>query len=528
LLLWYKNFSRDPLSLKKYEYGDHIHVPGLFARLWRAWVIRPELLSLDIALPGFFILIALPVCLFLSVSVPTGEPPDEPAHIIRAASLLHGNFFGERQTWKDMEGNVIPGAGVVANPALLEASLNIFPNSHSIVDKKMSADLLLRLHSIKWAASPTFLYAPNTAVYMPLFYIPAALALGVSHELGVAPHAAILLGRIVNSLCFTAIGLLALMIARHGRGILFCVLTLPMTLSLAASFNQDGLLIAVSTLAAALLTRRALSGGAYWLSSALLACVIAAKIAYIPLAGMMLIPLCQERRLPNWRPAIKVSLITALPGILWTVFSLLYVASPFVRGPAYHPGPLWPGNPNTLFHTTDARSQLEVFLHNPLLIAELPAHDWRTDAILSRLRELIGVLGQLDVLLPHSLYWLWYVALVSALLASVVRMENSPQIPNIKAVAVGVGAIILSYIAIYDVQYLSWTLVGAADVDGVQGRYGLPLLAFLAPVIPRLFLVSNRSMFILVRGALMAPAAVAAGAGLVVLPQVIVLTYYLR
>jgi uncharacterized membrane protein len=34
-------------------------------------------------------------------------------------------------------------------------------------------------------------------------------------------------------------------------------------------------------------------------------------------------------------------------------------------------------------------------------------------------------------------------------------------------------------------QYLSWTEVGAVLVDGVQGRYFIPLLPFLALLFPR-------------------------------------------
>jgi hypothetical protein len=302
-----------------------------------------------------------------------------------------------------------------------------------------------------------------------------------------------------------------------------------MTLSLASSCNQDGLLVATSTLAAALLTRCTSPRGiSYWLGGAALACVIAAKIAYLPLAGAMLIPLCRDWRVASWRPVLKGVLLTAIPGLLWAAFSISYVASPFVRGQAYHPGNLWPGDPARLFHTTDTNAQLQVFLRNPLLVLSLPVREWRPELIWLRLREMVGVLGQLDVLLPQPLYLLWYMALPVAIVADLIGNDDGPRTPQVGSVIVGTVAIILSCVAIYDVQYLSWTLVGALDIDGVQGRYGLPLLAFLAATVPTFYLTSHRPIFGLIRGILLLPATVAAAIGLVLLPQVTLLTYYLQ
>jgi hypothetical protein len=467
----------------------------------------------------------------LAVSVPIGEPPDEPAHIVRAASLLHGDLFGQRREWKDADGNIITGAGITANPALLDASLGYFPQVGSAVEKKMTLEIFDRLSNMNWSASPKFLYAPNTAVYMPLFYVPAAFALGLAHELQFLPHDAILAGRLTNAVCFALVGLTALLLARRGRGILFVALTLPMTLSLAASFNQDGLLIATSALAAALLTRCVVPRGTcYWMSGVGLACIIAAKIAYLPLAGALLIPAFHSRQSRNSHPTVNVPVLAfaTLPGIVWTLVSLVYVASPFVRGPAYHPGPLWPGDPRSVFHTTDAHAQFQVFRHSPSLLFILPMHEWRSDVIWLRLREMVGFLGQLDVLLPQPLYVLWYWAIPSSILACLIEQKDASEMPRAGGAIVGVVSVILSCIAVYDAQYLSWTVVGATDIDGVQGRYALPLLAFLAPAIPGFRVTSWRRMVDVMRSFLLLPAAAAAAIGIAVLPQVILETYYLR
>jgi hypothetical protein len=242
----------------------------------------------------------------------------------------------------------------------------------------------------------------------------------------------------------------------------------------------------------------------------------------------MLAPFCHGWKYLNWRRRISGLILTVVPGLLWAILSMHYVASPFVRGQAYRPGPLWLGDPGRVFHTTDAAAQFQVFLHNPLLTLELPLHEWRPELISLRVREMVGVLGQLDVLLPHRLYLLWYLALFVTVGADMVRGRDEAHLDAKASVFVGIAAIILSCITVYDVQYLSWTLVGAADIDGVQGRYALPLLAFLAPALPAFYLSSRRVTFNLVRSALMLPAVGAAACGLVVLPHLILVTYYLR
>jgi hypothetical protein len=167
-----------------------------------------------------------------------------------------------------------------------------------------------------------------------------------------------------------------------------------------------------------------------------------------------------------------------------------------------------------------------VFLHNPLRLLSLPFSGLYDESAF-RVRELVGVLGWIEFLLPPRLYQLWYWAIPLAFLADVAKPQGSREAPgwfNNLLVAV---AIIASVFALYDVQYLSWTPVGAAAVDGVQGRYGIPILAFLSVVAGsqgNTFARISRGL----SGLLAMPAVAAAAVGLVVLPQIIVLTYYLQ
>ena len=222
----------------------------------------------------------VPTGLFLAVFVPPGQIPDEPAHVARIESLLHGEITGHRRPGLDAAGHRITLSGVVINEAP-------FTVSHLFGDlapgRKMSAAVQQRLDSVPWASHTSFVFAPNTAVYFPVFYLPAAVGMGLGRLHGLTPYGAIVAARVANLLAYVVVSAFALALARRGWRLMFAALSLPMTIWLAASCNEDGLLIASTCLAAALLTRAAAPrGAAYWAAAALLACVIAVKPAYLP------------------------------------------------------------------------------------------------------------------------------------------------------------------------------------------------------------------------------------------------------
>lgn len=485
-------------------------VPGA-PRLWPAMHGVQRLL-----LPSLFLLFSLPVLLLQSVLVPPGEVPDEVAHIARAASLLHGEVIGHRQTRTNADGRVVTEAGVTVNPGLIGAAF-AFGQRDKKVTPELQADFKVR----PWAPAAGFAPVPNTAVYTPTFYLPGAFGLGVAHLLHRGPYRAILAGRILNSLTYAALGLAALLLARRLRGVLFATLLLPMSLALAASFNQDGLMIASSVLAAALLTRG--TPASYWAAGAILAAVIAAKPPYIPLALVMgVVPAAYLGRNSRLQRLGGVAL-AGLPALAWTALAQSRAMVPFERGEAYHPGPLWPGDPSRVFLTTDPSAQLQVLLHRPLLGITLPLQElqvwWE-----GHLQQFVGYLGLLDTPLPDDLYTLWYAAILAVLAGEAFGARHDATGPRALQSLAIISLAVLSAWLVYIAQYLSWTPVGNAMLEGVQGRYFIPLLPVLGLAVPRLVLPGGSVL----RHVLRVPAVAAAGAGMVAVPVLTVMAYYMR
>jgi hypothetical protein len=462
----------------------------------------------------------VPTGLFLAVFVPPGQIPDEPAHVARIESLLHGEITGHRRPGLDAAGHRITLSGVVINEAP-------FTVSHLFGDlapgRKMSAAVQQRLDSVPWASHTSFVFAPNTAVYFPVFYLPAAVGMGLGRLHGLTPYGAIVAARVANLLAYVVVSAFALALARRGWRLMFAALSLPMTIWLAASCNEDGLLIASTCLAAALLTRAAAPrGAAYWAAAALLACVIAVKPAYLPLAAFMLLP-CAGRARRDWASAAAAMAAASVPGVIWALVTLRYVSGPLIWGPPYHPGPLWPGDPELWFAGSDPAAQLRVLLHHPMLVITLPLDTLRATGLLD-LQEAVGILGTLNLIMAGAMYALWYAAIVLALLGDGIAPREARR-PGAGVALIGLLAVAATVIAICELEYLTWTKVGDGPlIQGIQGRYAIPLLPMIAIALPLIRLPFSARL----GAALALPAFAMAAAGMVYLPAVVLQAYYLR
>lgn len=410
-----------------------------------------------------FAALGLPLCLILAVLVPLGEVADESAHLLRAVALLDGQVVGHRETVTYSDGVARPAAGVTVDPAWEALSRGRPPAPDTVpVPEPMPAP-----------GRPAFLPLYTIGTYFPGFYVPAAFGLGAGEALGLAPAAAARLGRLANAAAYGALALAALALARRGRALLFGVLVLPMGLSLAASFNQDALMIAACALAAALLT-----GEEPWrrrLAALLIALVILAKPPYAAIAAMLLVPLPPRFWTSPvvWR-RVGTAVLVVLPGALWIAYATATVATPVPRL-AYEAGPLWTGPRPAQFLGTDTGAQLRVLLADPSLLLTLPAQ-----CLLSLKRALtlaagaIGIFGWLDKPLPVAIYAAWGVGLAAlALLCG-----RSLRLRWIDLALLGFAALLTAWLVVLS-QYLSWTDVGDVRIHGPQGRYFLPLIPML-------------------------------------------------
>ncbi len=486
------------------------------------------------ALPALYLLLALPLCLVLAPLIPPAEAPDEGAQVLRADSLLHGEFIGARATIPTPEGPRLeavlhgdPGLRrlMLMGPELPAGARNLAlePRERETPER----ETLERMGALRWGGTSE-LYPAQTAAYPPVFYLPSALGLLVARWSGAPPLVGLFTARIANTLATVLIGAVALALARRGRLLMLAMLCLPMTLWLAASVHPDAPMLACVALAAALIGRwlagERAHGLSVWVGAVLLGCVIALKPPLFPMAGLLLLPLRRSAWAGRGAVATRIgaAALALILGLGWTAYAQREVAVPFVRGEPYAAGPLFPGPPGTMFRTTDAAAQLRVLTADPLRLLALPLRTMRDEAGI-KAREAIGVLGRLDLPLPGWLYGLWTVVLAAAVLGDMLagrRRDGSQAQETLLVGAIGVACLFATYLALY----LSWTLVGAERIEGVQGRYLLPLLALLGLALPRVKVPGAP----LLRVACVSLIALALLASALVLPTLAAQAYYLR
>jgi len=188
--------------------------------------------------------------------------------------------------------------------------------------------------------------------------------------------------------------------------------------------------------------------------------VIMARPPYLPIACLLLLPTAI-----SLRKRLVCLLVMVGPVLSWSMI-------------AAH----WSQRPASAAQLT---AQLHALAHHPLMFAHAlrAALGLQIHELFPWGREFIGVLGWLDTTLPPA-----YHLGAGLLLLAALALSCPPVLPPFSGRA-RLGAllcIVAAALAILFFQYLSWTPVGAAYIDGVQGRYFLPLAAILPLALPRL------------------------------------------
>jgi uncharacterized membrane protein len=411
--------------------------------------------------------LSLLYCVYAFVAmliVVTRLPPfmgaDEPNHLRRANLLTEGELTGSR----------VRVGGALTSGGVEEENLNRVEALYAPM--KFHPEVKLRSidsakgGAIPWGQDRIEQSFENTAIYPPAFYLPSAVALGIGKAQGSSITKSLTLARVANAMVCLIVGYFAVRSAKNAAKFLFAILLLPMSLVLSTSVSQDGLLIAVASLACACLARglqknRSITIMELSVSVVCLALVGMAKPPYV-LFSFFLLVVHTEKPSLKWAAA-AVSTVSALA---WHGLMAANVQTPMQR----------PGL------RLDSSTQLALLLHRPWQFGTVLYQTLRHQGS-ELFAQFVGELGWLDTPLPKLYYLAALLILVSA---TVLTYSATSKVMERRSISVLIimGATVL---AIFGALYLAYTPVGSPQVDGVQGRYFLPVAAFLP-----LVLVGNR------------------------------------
>lgn len=413
-------------------------------------------------LAAAFIIYGLLGVALLAVCTPPFQNPDESNHLAKAVQVADGTFLSSRFVVAAADGTSVVLAGGRADPGPFTASV---PFNPLVGNNAVRVARTAWAPEVRWSSERPMLNFPNTAMYPPLLYVPPAIGVEIGRLAGWTVTRTLILSRLINGILAVAIGAVAVFAAGAEAVWLFAILALPMSLAVMASVSQDSLSLAFGALAGTMLLRlRRESARPKPLLITLvvtLVLIATAKPPYAPLALVVLgIPTLR------WRTRLLVFAVIAACVGGWLVFGAAATYTDFGR---------------TLAQPADPAAQVALLMEHParifVVVVRTLGDSWKLF-----LEEFTGRLGWLDTGLGRPFRWIATGMLVVAGCAASLVERRDPAGPlGRPSVAAGV---LLAGFGMMASLYVSWTAPGAPLIEGVQGRYFLPLALIGVAVLP--------------------------------------------
>lgn len=417
---------------------------------------RKRLTTLSAIFAGFF-------SLLLTVLIPPLQSPDEPAHIARAYALLDDDIavkdLGSR-TNQEID------AGLIA----YSRSWGYLPYR---AEQQVTQELAERSRRLHWEDKTAVYYNP-AAIYFPALYAPAAVGMGLTKAMQQPPWSVVSWARFGMWAFAVACFLLALYIAQGGHAVMAASMLLPMTLAQTGSANLDAATIPASYLLLALYTwlfspveATAPTTVKRWglLSSWLLLSLLALAKPIFLVFLVLPVALAWTRR----KPAL------ALPSLV--VLALVLAWQGHVAQSFANPNPDLLDSPfSRLWEALIAPRETSLLV-------------WATiDAKFDFYwQSMVGILGWLDTPLGQGTYFSASVLLAASLVSDAMRPRSIGARTRLAFwltfIAYCLGTLLL--------LWATWTPPGNPVIEGVQGRYFLPLLPALSMGVSGLLLTRS-------------------------------------
>ena len=397
--------------------------------------------------------IVLACALVVGAIVPPFQSPDEFDHVKRAYFLSKGQWLLTAAPGHASGGWVDGGLVDFMHPFQSVAS----DPELQITRAQLQASL-----EVGWQGTPRFVEAPGTGYYLPLVYLPQAVALAFGELAGASVDASYRLARLAAGVT-AAMLLLAGFQRCRPSAFVMALLLMPMTVFQWAGAGIDALSIGATCLAMALWLESERSGRVPSASRIAVVALLVMTVVgcRIHLAPLLLLPLMMLRPLSSRRV-----LLGLLPSLL--VGAWVAVALATTRHP--HQAEL---------STVD---KLLIYVGEPTIVLEqLWATVTTPNLITFYGRSFVGVLGWLDTDLSPTSYAAWALLLGGTLAWSLALANWRDALP---CVGLSVAMAAASAFVVLVMLQLMWTPIDAPVIDGIQGRYFILPMLVLAMAIP--------------------------------------------
>ena len=399
-------------------------------------------------LEKMFLTFAIPIGMMYAIYMLPTYVPDENTHLYRAYQISIGNFIEKREHPQDAPAVEIPTnllESTIANEQVTNYGFvysNLFGNNDY---------------------SKTTIVGNAAQNYFPILYVFSSAGLFVGKMLQLNPYITLYLAKIFNFISFLVLGYYTIKKLPFGKLLMLAYLMTPMMLHQATSLSADSLTNSVSLFFIAYTLKlvkreKVMNKKEEVLYYFLVAFIAIAKIAYMPLVVLSWLFIGNK----NYTKAQKIRIVL-ISTILGTVLSLGWYAFGTLN------------YPDTRDYITEnninGTEQLKYILSNPLGYIKV-LQNTLNSSLEYYLYTFIGhQLGWLDI----TVNLLTIIGFIILIVVAPIFSKREKTLDAKERLWLGV-VFIGTCLLIFTGLYAGWTSVGGPIIEGIQGRYFIPIV----------------------------------------------------
>jgi uncharacterized membrane protein len=421
--------------------------------------------------------------LYMAFVLPLGNGQDEAQHAFRTYQISLGDLFPQlihcaahlnvAACKVSHPGRLVPGERVGGQ--ISAALYHVFGSLQQVMTAMGRPHFDPRVYPGVFAATlggsaTIFAHFENTALYSPANYLPQTLIFWIGRQLSASVIATLFAARVVTGIVWATLITASVALVPRWKWLFSLALLVPTALAEGATLSADSMMLGLTALIVAYALRLAdrntparTTELARLSALGVLVGLLKLPVPLILLAAIAIVwPALGTGAARRWR-----AIVTVLPGIgaaaWWTIASNAYFV-PY-RDTVYRR--------SLQVYISPARQEHYLLTH----LYNVPVLLWQT-AVNGQLFNLNGVIGTLgSAPLPEWFALLWLAVLAALAIGS--REGPNPK-PRLHGWLVATLAAYL-LAAAFGI-YLTWTSVGAGQIQGIQGRYFTPVLVLLIPL----------------------------------------------
>lgn len=411
---------------------------------------------------NIFLAVAIPTGILYALVIPIGVVPDEGPHFFRAYEISNGHLISDKNE-EGIGGRELP----IEVNTILSSTTSKY---EEIIDK----------WNIENSGIQEFMMFSNTASYSFVCYLPQTIGILAGKALQLPMLGIAYLGRLFNLATWIAIMYVALKIIPCYKKLFLITALLPITMQEAASMSADALTICMCFLLISFVLyfiktkKDKISRKKFILLLIITTVVSLCKIVYIPLCLLLL--LIPKERFENKKDRIKkIAFIIGFAILINLVW--LSIGSQFLV--EFNQG-------------VNSGEQVKYILSNPFAYLQVMA-----STIFANGEFLSGTLSRslesFNVTMPYVFQLLILIMMVISIKKDTENVYWNSIIQKLFSIGI-LGACIL---LIFTSLYVQWTPVKSNVIDGIQGRYFIPLLLLIPMIATK---ISDRKIKITEKG----------------------------